>query len=235
MAAEMNNDLFPAGLPLREFAEFPAQGYGGTVPGVVYSGKEPPECGVPLGGIDTGCLDLEATGLLGFATIFNSLFPRRGPIAVPFLGLTTGARPQRTWLMTTVKYNSRKSMICWLPVYWGGCVMTVAISAVRLSANGGWRLYAGPGARHDFRLMLATGFLLALTQIPYGIGAYYLGPLGTSVGFAVNMVLSLMAANFVGILSGEWKGATPGIVKTLSAGLTLLLLAVVLLAAGNNS
>jgi len=110
MAAEMNNDLFPAGLPLREFAEFPAQGYGGTVPGVVYSGKEPPECGVPLGGIDTGCLDLEATGLLGFATIFNSLFPRRGPIAVPFLGLTTGARPQRTWLMTTVKYNSRKSM-----------------------------------------------------------------------------------------------------------------------------
>lgn len=126
-------------------------------------------------------------------------------------------------------------MICWLPIYWGGCVMTVAISAVRLSANGGWRLYAGPGARHDFRLMLATGFLLALTQIPYGIGAYYLGPLGTSVGFAVNMVLSLMAANFVGILSGEWKGATPGIVKTLSAGLTLLLLAVVLLAAGNNS
>jgi hypothetical protein len=55
---------------------------------------------MPLGGIDTGCLDLEADGALGFCTIFNSHVPRRGPLNLPFLGLNLG---DRTWILTTRK------------------------------------------------------------------------------------------------------------------------------------
>ena len=51
---------------------------------------------MPLGGIDTGCIDLETSGLLGFCTIFNTHVPRRGPINLPILGLSAGGK---TWVL----------------------------------------------------------------------------------------------------------------------------------------
>ena len=92
-----------------DWTEFAAEGFPAPVTGVVYAGRKAPECGVPLGGIDTGCLDLEATGLLGFASIFNSLFPRRGPINTPFLGLTMGDPKQQTWVLTTLNLQNRET------------------------------------------------------------------------------------------------------------------------------
>jgi uncharacterized protein (DUF608 family) len=74
-----------------QWVEFEAAGYDGLVPGVIYGPEAPPTNGMPLGGIDTGCLDLEATGMLGLLSIFNSLAPRRGPLLRPFLGLRLGA------------------------------------------------------------------------------------------------------------------------------------------------
>ena len=49
---------------------------------------------MPLGGVDTGCIDLETSGLWGYCTIFNSHVPRRGPINLPFLGMSVGGQ---TW------------------------------------------------------------------------------------------------------------------------------------------
>lgn len=84
------NLLFPVELPVRQWTRFEAQGYRIPVCSVIYDGDNPPVCGAPLGGIDTGCLDIEASGLLGFSTIFNSHVPRRGPLNLPFLGLSLG-------------------------------------------------------------------------------------------------------------------------------------------------
>ncbi|MBI2842646.1 MAG: hypothetical protein HYX78_04535 [Armatimonadetes bacterium] len=52
--------------------------------------------GMALGGIDTGCIDLETNGLLGYCTIFNTHVPRRGPINLPILGLSVGGK---TWVL----------------------------------------------------------------------------------------------------------------------------------------
>ena len=51
---------------------------------------------MPLGGVDTGCLDLETSGMLGYMTIFNTHVPRRGPLNVPCLGLSVGGQ---TWVL----------------------------------------------------------------------------------------------------------------------------------------
>jgi len=75
--------------------------------GTIYRDSQPPVCGMPLGGIDTGCLDLEATGLLGYCTIFNSLVPRRGPLNLPFLGLSIGTQ---TWVCTTAPTHERQGI-----------------------------------------------------------------------------------------------------------------------------
>ena len=91
----MDRTLFPTNLPLLTWSEFPAAGFSKPAAGVLYHGRQPPVCGLPLGGIDTGCLDLGADGLLGYSSIFNSLVPRRGPLNLPCLGLSLG---QQTWL-----------------------------------------------------------------------------------------------------------------------------------------
>jgi len=86
----MEPRLFPSGLPNLKWVEFEARGFSAPVSGVFYPADRPATNGMPLGGIDTGCLDFETNGLLGYMSIFNSLAPRRGPMNVPFLGLQVG-------------------------------------------------------------------------------------------------------------------------------------------------
>ena len=101
----MNTRLFPSGLAERVCLEYEAEGFSNEVAGVLHRGSNPPVCGLPLGGIDTGCIDIEATGLLGYCTVFNSLVPRRGPMNVPFLGISVG---RQTWVLTTLNMRGRE-------------------------------------------------------------------------------------------------------------------------------
>ncbi|MHB9036394.1 MAG: GH116 family glycosyl-hydrolase [Armatimonadota bacterium] len=110
----MCRKLFPANLPAAEYASFPAEGYSTPVSGVVYNGAHPAVNGMPLGGIDTGCLDLETNGTFGLCTIFNTLVPRRGPLHTPFLGISVG---KRAWTLTT---NKLYGVDCAKDIhYWG--------------------------------------------------------------------------------------------------------------------
>ena len=111
----MPQNLFPTDLPERQWTEFDAHGYDAPVTGLIHRGTNPPACGVPLGGIDTGCLDIEARGLLGYATIFNSLVPRRGPINLPFLGMSID---RQTWVMSTLPIGWREGAT-WNDLYGG--------------------------------------------------------------------------------------------------------------------
>lgn len=125
------------------------------------------------------------------------------------------------------------SLARWLPLYWGGTAMVTVTSAWQMKRNDTWKRYRGTGTSRDLLLSLLMGVLLSLTQIPYGMGAHYLGTLGTSIGFAINMTLSLVVANLAGIMTGEWQDAGRSAVLTLVVGLALLVTATVLLAVGN--
>lgn len=109
--------LFPTNLPEREWVGFPAEGFSVPVTGVIYRSAQPPSCGLPLGGIGTGCLDLESDGTFGYSSIFNSLSPRRGPLHMPFLGLAVGGE---TWVLTTNTSNRMRGTKCANEIhYWG--------------------------------------------------------------------------------------------------------------------
>ena len=84
----MDMKLFPTDLPELEWVEFPSEGFSKPVAGVIHRTAYPAVCGMPLGGIDTGCIDLGTDGTMGYCTIFNSHVPRRGPLNMPFLGLS---------------------------------------------------------------------------------------------------------------------------------------------------
>ena len=100
----MTTTIFPTDLPERQWSTFAAEGFRSPVTGVIHRGTNPPVCGVPLGGIDTGCIDLEADGTLGYVTAFNSFVPHRGPLHAPFLGLSVGLQ---AWVLTTLDLRYR--------------------------------------------------------------------------------------------------------------------------------
>jgi hypothetical protein len=78
--------LFPTDLPGVEWVTFPAEGFPAHVTGVIHRTGKSPCCGVPLGGISTGCVDIDPAGTIGFCSIFNG-YPRSPKLFAPFLGL----------------------------------------------------------------------------------------------------------------------------------------------------
>ena len=86
----------PLRLPNRRWVRFRAEGLKEPACEVVYRSGDTVTNGMPLGVVDTGCIDLETSGMLGYSTIFNTHVPRRGPMNVPLLGLSIGGQ---TWLL----------------------------------------------------------------------------------------------------------------------------------------
>lgn len=93
----MSRKLFTTDLPSSEWVKFEAAGFSKPVCGVIYRFAQPATNGLALGGIDVGCIDIETNGLLGYCTIFNTHIPRRGPLNIPFLGLSIG---EETWVLS---------------------------------------------------------------------------------------------------------------------------------------
>ena len=111
----MDNRVFPADLPEREWVEFPAGGFSRQVTGIIYRDGSNPR-GVPLGGLGTGFITLCTDGTLDYySTIFNAFMERNfgegvdtaalftrdrstvPSLKLPFLGLTVGGK---TWVLS---------------------------------------------------------------------------------------------------------------------------------------
>ena len=92
--------LFPIDLPSAEWTQFRAAGFSQPVCGVIYRLKNAVTNGMALGGVDTGCFDLETSAMLGYTTIFSTIVPRRGPQNQPLLGLSAGGK---TWVLCDPK------------------------------------------------------------------------------------------------------------------------------------
>ncbi len=92
----MPRTLFPIDLPELQWTEFAAQGFQAPVAGIVYRAGQA-SCGIPLGGVGTGCMDLDTDGTFGRCSIFNTFVPHR-VLAAPFLALSAGAQ---AWGLTT--------------------------------------------------------------------------------------------------------------------------------------
>src|SRR5580765_6118390 len=86
--------LFPIKTRDLGWAEFGAKGFLRPVCGVIYRAGQA-VCGLPLGGIGTGCMDLNTDGTLGRCSIFNSFAPPR-ELNQPFLGL---AVDEKVWAL----------------------------------------------------------------------------------------------------------------------------------------
>ncbi len=130
-----------------------------------------------------------------------------------------------TWKVTLVR---------WMPMYWGGITALLICMGGTMAINGTWRNYFAPGSGRDFAISSSMGGVHFLAQIPYGIGAYYLGKLGTTVGWGLNIGMALMVATALGFLQGEWTGASRRALRTLQAAIAILIAAIAMLAYANS-
>lgn len=128
----------------------------------------------------------------------------------------------------------RVTLVRWMPMYWGGITALLICMGGTMAINGTWRNYFAPGSRRDFVISSSMGGVHFLAQIPYGIGAYYLGKLGTTVGWGLNIGMALMVATALGFLQGEWTGASRRALHTLQAAIAILIAAIAILAYANS-
>lgn len=128
----------------------------------------------------------------------------------------------------------RATLIRWMPMYWGGITALLVFMGGSMLRSGAWRNYFAKGSGRDLVVASSMGGVHFLAQIPYGIGAFYLGALGTTVGWGVNIGMALVVAAGIGFLTGEWKGVSKKSVQTLLGGIAVLLAAMVVLAYANR-
>ncbi len=150
-ADEPAGELFPTSPPRSGWIQFQASGYAAPVCGTIYRTGDPVSNGMPLGAIDTGCIDLETDGTFGYSTIFNTHVPARGGAAVraPVLALSSGGQ---TWALGVDRAGGRipgssplPRQTAWLPADLGPEQPAWAAGA---SGIPGWARSAG-GSKHD--------------------------------------------------------------------------------------
>lgn len=90
--------IFPISVPPKQWARFKADGFSQPACGIVYRKDDVVPHGMPLGGVATGCMDVDTDGTFGFFNLFNSGVPTRGPLEHGFLGIASG---ERCWVLTT--------------------------------------------------------------------------------------------------------------------------------------
>jgi L-rhamnose-H+ transport protein len=114
----------------------------------------------------------------------------------------------------------------------GGFIPNFAYSAYLLTRNKTWSRFRRPLPDVSFGALM--GLLWMGSVAIYGVGATYLGPLGTSVGWALFQIFMIMTANVSGLIAGEWRGAARQPVRILYAGLAVLALATAVISYGNS-
>jgi L-rhamnose-H+ transport protein len=126
------------------------------------------------------------------------------------------------------------TLAVWMLVFLGAFAACGSYSVYLLFRNSTWRNFAVPEAGRNLLLAAIMAILHFATLFSYGVGAHYLGKLGTSVGYASMMSCSLLVANAMGFMTGEWRGTGSQTRSWVYGGLTLLVFGIIALTIGNN-
>ena len=123
---------FPADLPEKQWIEFQAAGFTDKACGAIFTSDDTPCCGVPMGGVGTGCIDIDVSGTFGFNSLFHDYYQeaayshfqgvlykselhRKISDYPPFLGM---AISNKTWVLASRKNLEGGRMdVCAIPAF----------------------------------------------------------------------------------------------------------------------
>jgi len=114
----------------------------------------------------------------------------------------------------------------WAITLTGGFVFNFAYCMWLVRKNKTANLYLLAGTKLYYLYTLMMGVLWAGSIAIYGIATVNMGELGPSIGWALFSGVAIFTANILGVLSGEWKGATPKSIRTMRIALAILLVGI---------
>jgi L-rhamnose-H+ transport protein len=110
-----------------------------------------------------------------------------------------------------------------LPVFLCNCGYSLYLLRTNHSAH----LFREPGTIHYWGWGVLMGVDWMAGMAAYGAGALSLGRLGTSMGWILFTSVMIIVANVAGALTGEWKGSRGKTLAIMSAGVTILMVAII--------
>jgi L-rhamnose-H+ transport protein len=118
------------------------------------------------------------------------------------------------------------SNVIWLLVLGSGAIANLAYCGLLLSRGRTWSNSWQPHTAHRYALAILVGLLWGGGIFMYGAAAPKLGKLGPVIGWPLSLVVSLVTANSVGYMLGEWRFGSQGARRGMRAGLAILLVAI---------
>lgn len=122
-----------------------------------------------------------------------------------------------------------------LPAFIGSGVVTVGYFLIQIRTNNSWSNFKIKESSKNLTYIAIMAIVYCASLIIYGLGAFQLGNLGTSVGFAIFQTGCIMVANIIGIITGEWENASNKSKNWMYGGLLLMTIGIVIVAFGNGA
>jgi L-rhamnose-H+ transport protein len=118
------------------------------------------------------------------------------------------------------------STVIWLLVLESGAIANLAYCGYLLGKNRTWSNFRQAKSAPLYGLAILMGLLWAGGLFSYGAAATKLGKLGPAIGWPLSLVVSLVTANCIGFLTGEWKLSSRAARRLMTVGLAILLVAI---------
>lgn len=115
----------------------------------------------------------------------------------------------------------------------GGLIVNLGYSCFLLSRNRTWGNFGAKSSEAIFPVLGGALWMIAIAI--YSSATVFLGALGVSVGWALFQITLIVSGNVAGILTGEWRTIPRPIFNVNLAGISVLFIATVMMAAANYS
>jgi L-rhamnose-H+ transport protein len=120
----------------------------------------------------------------------------------------------------------------WSIVLGAGFIPNLVYCTYLVIKNRNAHLFGQSGWAREAILACAMAFTWISAVLIYGIGATLVGVYGTSIGYMLFVAMSILLANVLGLMTGEWKGTSSRTRKLLFAAVAFILVAVIVLNLG---
>jgi L-rhamnose-H+ transport protein len=115
----------------------------------------------------------------------------------------------------------------------GGLVVNLGYSMLLMSRNHTWGTFRAKPSDIAFPILGGSLWMIAIAI--YSSGTVFLGILGVSIGWALFQITLILSGNLAGIWTGEWRSTSRKIFNANVAGVAVLFVATVMMAAANYS
>jgi L-rhamnose-H+ transport protein len=161
----------------------------------------------------TGLLYCILAGILSSLVNFGLIFGTE----IAGLAVSKGASP------------SEANNAVWALVFTANFLVNIIYCLSLLKRNRTFSNFSRKGTGRYWGWVLFMGLLWPGGIVIYGMGATRIGQLGAYLGFPIMLIVCILTGNVLGLLSGEWKGVARRPRRTMTVGVAILVLAILIL------